>query len=241
MYGSTKAGSSMSSPKLAIGDEGGRISPLLCCDGLEPVRQAVDHWIGSLCCCTGEPLDQLMLVSLRIDPGHRREVAVASRFSSSTGSSRRAGLGQPHEPAGSRPGSRSNTGLMAGVKQPQLHQLVRHRRPEPPGDRRLQTPAGPEIVFQRPLAKGFADDRPGVLHPNRSLICHGSDPLHVELGNRTFASIQSASSGSRRLAKAVKTFLRLALVNCVTGRPPVAKLTWTRVFPLCARCRDVAR
>ena len=61
-------------------------------------------------------------------------------------------------------------GLVAGVQQPQLHQLVRHHvRDHLDTDVFKRRPASREIVLQRPLGEWFADDRPGV-HPNRSLI-----------------------------------------------------------------------
>ena len=177
--------------QLAIGDEGGRISPLLCCDRLELIGLPVDH------------LDRLSLLvhplhiagQLATTAAERRTSRPADRFSRMTGSRteecgrssqrrawrrcraplhwrtaqsadvcilpdryrapaptsawlrgscspagslRRAGLGRPHVPAGSRsstwPGGwRSAAAASSARTAP---------RPGPPGHRRLQTAAG---------------------------------------------------------------------------------------------------
>ena len=101
--------------------------------------------------------------------------------------------------------SRSIPGTGAGVKQPQLHQLVRHH------DRN---------------------------HLDTDVLNAGGRPR-----NRLPAPTgQRGSRATGRLAEAVKTFL-LGIGQLRHGVALlVAKLTWTRDFPLCApRCRDCCK
>ena len=79
-------------------------------------------------------------------------------------------------------------GLVGGVEQPQLHELVGddvvdHLHPDPLEGR----PAGGEVVLQHPLDEGLGHHRPGVPHPQL-----GGDLLDVRRGGHRGDAVDHA-------------------------------------------------
>jgi hypothetical protein len=109
---------------------------------------------------------------------------------------------------------------VAGVQQPQLHELVGLDVVDHLHARVLvRRPAVGEGILEHPLGERLADDGPAVLDAeplatssrSASVVC-GVMRSTIELGNGTSRAIQSASSASRSRANAVRAaFVRWPL------------------------------
>ena len=167
---------------------------------LTPLHRVLDGGIG-------ETRHQRGLVARQVDARHRRQ-----------GWPRLALHQGDHEPGDQRIGHRfvdrdvigqtahARHGKVAGVEQPQLHELIRGHVPDELGTDILPgRPARREAVLDHPLGKGLGKDRPAI-HDAVALgqACHvrrrrhGGDPVDHGVGK---AAMLSDPSSERRVAQ----------------------------------------